>query len=531
MRKAIKSLSMAVVVFMLMAVILSGCGTKDTSTESASTKTESTATAQPESTAAADTVDTSKEVALKMYLLGDKPVDTDLVYAEVNKLMKQDINATVSLSFLSWGDWQQKYPLIFASGEDFDLVYTANWAQYNQQSTKGAFLELTQDMLKKYAPKTAETMYPAAWEQAKINGKVFMLPMNFKEIHGKAIMYRGDIMEKYGVQAPTKVQDQAAYYDACLKEGGIIPTNIGSDLSWNAMPVPNILNPTWLFLEAGGVNGQYYYDSTNTKELKLVDYYNTEEYVQAAKLAKEWADKGYWSKSALVNKVPTKDSFVAGKSGDVGGNLSTMNSFYPTVAKSHPEWKVQVFDTYYGGAIDVKPYIQNGVAINKNSKNPERALMMLDLFRNDPRYFDLTFYGIKGKHYDLAADGKSIVPLADSGNFGPESCCPWGWRNDSLVRGVQGGVPNYDELRSAWSAKAVSHPIQNFNFDDTKVKNELAAVNNVQKQFGRIIDFGFAKDVDKAIADYRAKLKAAGRDKITAEMQAQIDAFMAENGK
>lgn len=520
MKKAMRRIALLTTVVMVATSMLAGCGQKESKGDSTS------ATAKP-SQETSSKVDTSKEVELKMYLLGDKPKDTDLVYGEVNKLLKKDINATVTLSFLSWGDWQQKYPLIFASGETFDLVYTANWAQYNQQATKGAFYEITKDTLKKYAPKTAERMYPDAWEQAKIGGKVYMLPMNFKEIQGSTIMYRKDIMDKYNISAPTSLQDEAKYYDACLKEG-IIPKNLGSDLDWSGGPITTMINSKWLYLDASGVNGRYYYDSTSKDSVKLIDYYNTDEYVKSAKLAKEWASKGYWSKSALVNKVPTKDSFVAGKSGSVSGNLATLNSFYPTVISSHADWNPVVFDTYYGNAIDVKPYIQNGVAINKNAKNPERALMMLDLFRNDQRYFDLTFYGIKGKHYELAADGKKIKPLADTGNFGPESCCPWGWRDDTLVRSVEGGVPTYDQFKTSWASKAVSHKVQNFNFDDSKVKNELAAINNVQKTYGRTIDFGFVEDVDKAIAEYREKLKEAGRDKVTAEMQKQIDEFMSK---
>lgn len=86
-------------------------------------------------------------------------------------MLKEDINATVEVSFMGWGDYTQKYPLVFASGDDFDLIYTANWAFYNSQATKGGFLEITKDMLKKYAPKTYESMYEDAWEQTKIQAK------------------------------------------------------------------------------------------------------------------------------------------------------------------------------------------------------------------------------------------------------------------------------------------------------------------------------------------------------------------------
>lgn len=472
----------------------------------------------------------NKPVNLKMYLLGDKPQDTDLVYAEINKLLQKDINAKVEVSFLSWGEWQQRYPLLFASGEEFDLIYAANWTNYNTQALKGGFKEITKALLKKYAPKTAASMYADAWEQAKVAGKVYMVPMNFKEIQGVTAIMRGDIMDKYNIAAPVKITDLAPYYEACLKDK-MIPWNLGSDMNWAGYPVMFMWNPTWGYFDSVGVKCAYSYDSTNKKSVKVIDMYDTPEYLASAKLVKQWVDKGFWSQSALVNKVPSRDAFTNGTSGYDSPNLSTANSVYVSVMTVHPEWKLRVYDGYFGRAPEVKPYIQNGMAISRTSKNIGKALQALDLFKNDQRYFDLLFYGIRGKHYELAADGKNIKPLADSSKYPPENACPWGFRDDRLVRSIIGGISNAAELRAAWTKKAFVHPMHFFNFDDSTVKNEVAAVGNVQTQYGKPIDFGMVEDLDKAIAQFKQMLKAAGRDKVTAELQRQINAYMKNAGK
>lgn len=482
-----------------------------------------------EKTAKFNGIDVSRPVKLQMYLIGDKPADTDMVYAEVNKLLSRDINATLGLSFLSWGEWQQKYPVLFASSENFDLIYTATWAQYSQMAGKGAFLELTEDMLAQYAPQTSRTMYPAAWEQARINGKVYMLPMNYKEILGVVTMLRGDIMEKYGVKIPQKYTDLADYYDACLKIPGMTPNDMGSDMDWFAMPEAHIPFTDLTYLEAGGTTGQYYFNPSEKNTVKVVDYYGTENYLNDALLTKEWADRGYWQEKAMVNKTPRKDSFAAGTSGMVTGNLSTINGIYPSIAAAHSEWKVMVVDTYFGEPPVIKSYMQNGVAISRNSKNPERALMLLDLFRNDRRYYDLTFYGIEGRHYKLSSDDNSIIPLADNAGYPPEGSGCWGWRDDTLNRPVEGGIPNYAELAGFWAEKAAWNKAQGFNFDDTKVKNEMAAVSELQNSYGKAIDYGFVDNVNSAVADFRDRLKKAGRDRITEELQRQLDVFMQNN--
>ncbi len=38
------------------------------------------------------------------------------------RTLKAEINATIDVKFMSWGEYEQKYPLIFASGEDWDII-------------------------------------------------------------------------------------------------------------------------------------------------------------------------------------------------------------------------------------------------------------------------------------------------------------------------------------------------------------------------------------------------------------------------
>ena len=94
-------------------------------------------------------VSTDEEVELKMYLIGDKPKDFDEVYGKVNEKMKEEINATLEVNFIPWSDITTKYQLLFQSGEDFDLIFTASgWGYYSQVATKNGFLEITEELFK-----------------------------------------------------------------------------------------------------------------------------------------------------------------------------------------------------------------------------------------------------------------------------------------------------------------------------------------------------------------------------------------------
>ena len=183
--------------------IITGCGAQES---------------QPSITADG-TPDTSKPVELTMYLLGDRATDFDLVYEEVNRILKEEINTTLNVKFLSWSEHDTKYSLLFSSGEDFDLIFTAsNWGHYETTAAKKGFYELTEDFVQAYAPELWKTVSADAWNQAKIDGKIYMVPSNVKEYEEAVIGVRGDLMEKYGIEDITSMDELEAFFDQVVEQ-------------------------------------------------------------------------------------------------------------------------------------------------------------------------------------------------------------------------------------------------------------------------------------------------------------------------
>lgn len=94
--------------------------------------------------------------------------------------------------------------------------------------------------------------------------------------------------------------------------------------------------------------------------------------------------------------MTVKESFINNRSASAIMNFSTANEFILPCPSCTRNGISGVYDGMNGGGVAIKPYIQNGMGINVNSKNPERALMFLDRDRNDERYVDLVTYGIEG---------------------------------------------------------------------------------------------------------------------------------------
>ena len=535
-KKRVMSLLLAV---MLLTVGLCACGSKGTNTgetaQPADTKTESASEEQKESQAPeaeAAGPDISQEVTLVMYLIGDRPVDNDEVFAKINERLKAEINATIDVKFMSWSEYEQKYPLIFASGEDWDIIYTADWCFYNAQASKQGFYEITQEALETYAPMTAETMYPEALEQAKVNDKVYMLPMNYKEITAYVYMARGDLMDKYGISSVSTLDEAESYMDAIVKnEPSLIPIDVGSDYdklflydrmykkaNWESEEKVIAIGPWQVMASVSEVDD----------EVKVMGSYDYPAFKDTIERLKDWKDRGFWSKNAVVNTQNNTESFQAGKSALAMMNVNTAKSVYASVSAEHPEWDIRVFDAQDGVPPVLNSYLANGMSIFSKSKNPERALMALDYLRNDEEINSLFCYGIEGKHWEAAGEG-ALVSLPDSANYAYDSNCNWGVRNDAYWRVIEGGIPNLADMNKEWQETARSDRYQTFVFNDESVKNEIAAMGEIFDTDYKLLGLGFTDDPEADIAKLREKMEAAGAQKVYDEIQKQGLEFLAAN--
>lgn len=540
----------SLLVLSLLLVTLCACGTKDSAGTDSQANNNATSEKQPEAGTeekqdgeqAQDTASTeagpdiSEEVTLVMYLIGDRPVDNDEVFAKINERLKAEINATIDVKFMSWSEYEQKYPLIFASGEDWDIIYTADWCFYNAQATKQGFYEITQEALETYAPMTAETMYEEAWEQAKVDGKVYMLPMNYKEITAYVYMARGDLMDKYNITSVSSLDEAEAYMDAIVKnEPSLIPIDVGSDYdklffydrmwkkaNWENNAAGNEIiseiGPWQVMASASEVDGN----------LTVMGDFDQETFYDVITRLKDWRDRGFWSKNAVVNTQNNTESFQAGKSALAMMNGNTAKSVYASVSAEHPEWDIRVFDAQDGVPPVLNSYLANGMSIFSKSKHPERALMALDYLRNDEEINSLFCYGIEGKHWEDAGEGL-LVSLPDSANYAYDSNCNWGVRNDANWRMIEGGIPNLAELNSAWQESAESERFQTFVFNDESVKNEIAALGEIFNTDYKLLGLGFTDDLDADIEKLREKMEAAGAQKVYEEIQKQALAFLEAN--
>lgn len=473
-------------------------------------------------------VDVSEPVTLTMYLLGEHAADFDMVYNRVNEILADRVNATLNVKFLSWDEMSPKYPMLFSAGEEFDLIFTASgWAYYESIAAQNGFYAMSEDFIKTYAPDIAELMPEEAWQQAVFNGAVYMIPNYQHEYSMDVVGVRGDLMKKYHYEDISTPEELEAFLnDVADNETDITPlgTKSGGCLAGYYLypgKYPVSGTPSYLFV----------YNLDDVGDLRIEYTVETDRFMEYAKKMKEFYDRDYWYSDTLSATDVRSDSWEQGKAAVMVWNLGSVVNCASEMNKEHPDWKATFVDPAAGFAKRCSAYINNGIGINSASRNPERAMMVINELMTNRELYDLTSLGIEGVHWERVGDSE-YRSLDAAGRFPPNGSCNWGWVNMEIARtkhldGTDAVYEKQQAVLDAWNAaNAAPHPYTAFSFDGENVRTELDRVYEIITQYYEPISAGLVDNPETAVEELRAKLEEAGIRVVYEEIQRQADEFL-----
>jgi putative aldouronate transport system substrate-binding protein len=462
--------------------------------------------------------DTGNRYEIKWYFIGNgQQRDVKLIEDAVDKYLAQEgINATIKLQCYAWGDeYNNKMQMIIASGEQFDICFTSSWANYYRQNVaKGAFLDIT-DLAKKYAPKTWAQLHPSFITGSAINGRNYAIPANKELAHQWGLMFNKALVDKYklDVTKVKKIEDIESMLAIIKeKEPGVVPfQNTGTE---NA---DRILD--WDHIGDSGCPGSLYVDS---KDMKVVNEVETPEYKAYYKLAHKYYLAGYIAKDSVSGTYDWMTERKAGKAFVWSDSLKPFANEERTASYGLDLVQVEltppVVTTY-----DTTGSMQ---AVSKTSNNPEIVLKFLELFNTDIYLNNLINFGIEGTHWVKKGNNLIDFPAGVTGqNSGYNPGTPWMFGNQYInYFHVGENLKKWDAFQK-FNNDSIPSKSLGFNFDNEPVKSEIAACINVYKEYMPGLISG-AVDPDKVLPEYLAKLKAVGMDKVIAEKQKQLDAWL-----
>lgn len=511
---------------MLLVTLMAACSGNNTPTPSpTSTATGGNSTTQEGIDPQPAGIDTSQRVELQFYMLGNAPKDLSKVEAQINEWLIEDLNATVKFNYTTWTDWDQKYRLLLSTGQDVDLIFTAEWTQYQQYAKNGAFLALD-ELLPIASPKLYEYVPQDMWEAVKIDGSIYTVPAIYKEYVTGGFVWREDLRAKYDLPKPVDIQSFEAYLAGIKQnEPNMQPLALGGAIDQTLED-----SYTDFYRQRVGAlpYGLYasYSDPSN-----MVGYWGSEEHLADLIVYKSWADKGYFSKNELNETDTNQDKLINGTAAAMlNDNPTRYNSTLNQMQSLHPDWELAYhpYGVTNGYATPVHP-IHNGFAIPKNSKKADRALAFYELMVTDERYNLLTQYGFEGVNYEVEEGYYKMLGDNTTNGFTREGMNGWAWRNPDFML----FEPSYDGVEAIFSElDKVQAPdiYTGFAEDYSSYQAERAALEQVEKQYLFPLMAGLVDNVEEGLKTFMEKANQAGLQKIQQSYTEQWVQYLQESG-
>ncbi|WP_239616554.1 ABC transporter substrate-binding protein [Cohnella mopanensis] len=505
MSKWKKAASLALVASMIW---VSACSKSD--------KNDSTATgsAAPSSSAAAST-DSGEtyEVVMGYPLLGPVPKDLGEVEAAISKITKEKINVTVKLLGIPFGQWFQQQNLMLTGNEKLDVML----ADFNTYGGMVAAKQLAplDDLLNEQGQGIKDVL-GSKLDVARIDGKIYATPVNPLPLGGTAIVMAKDILDQADIDISTinSTNDLDQVFKSVKeKNPAIIPIAANPQ---GSMPLTTLFDTLGKFDSL--LDGLGVLDSSDSS-MKVVNLYETPEYTDALRKLRSWYQAGYISKDAATTKVTGSDQIKAGKA------LATVAGDQPGVEKQAAAGtgKEMVKVTAQKPLQTTQGVLGLIWAIPaNNSKNQSKAMEFLNLTYTDKDIINLINFGIEGKHYTKKSD--NIISVLPGDGYSMHQSFMFG--NVQLTYLTDLEDPTIREQGKAFEETFVDSKALGFTPNLDAVKTEVAAVKNVTAQFVPALETG-SVDPDKILPQFIEKLKASGIDKIVAEKQKQLDAWLA----
>lgn len=500
MKKLIALLLALLMVFGMLA----GCASQE-SVQPNDNKEQTTTT---DESADKDSESAEEPVEIIWLIRNDEPQHYDEVMAAVNEKLLAELNMTLDLRFIAPGDYETKMQMAMAGGDDWDLCFTSHWCNnYVNAAGKGAYLELTPEMLAENAPNLMETMPEQFWDGIKVNDGIYGM-INYQIMYSQAgFMIMKDVVDEQGIDVSTidnwdtlnEVLGQIAeaYPDRYATRGAGVSQ---PELFLQETPLSLVMSLPFLM-----------YD-TETQKIDNNKFF--EEIEPALASFKLWKDEGYVPADAAT----LKDENTLLKSGQI---ISRYQANKPGVeAALKATYGVDYVVVPMGGSVVNTNAVQSTItAVNINSEHPEKAIQLYDYIFGNPEIANMLFYGLEGLDYELV-DGR--VQKLDGCWTAPA----WQLGNQFNAMLTVNDVDGVWEETMKLNAEADLDPLFGFAPDRTAIETELASCEAVWGEYKDILYYGL-QDYTTVIPEMMEKLEIAGLAKVTEELQSQIDAWLA----
>lgn len=451
--------------------------------------------------------------------------DNDLVEAEINRRLMEELNAEISLDWTDFSTYYSKLPLRLQSGEQLDLIWIDS-NNYVSQLSQNNLMELT-GLLEKYGQGITDNMPEVLMEGAKVNGSIYAVPVNKENGTNFAMYFRKDIIDKYDIDLSAS-DSYETFEQNVLKvvkenEPELAPFfRARGSIAIKLKDTPEETLEEHLRYEPIYGLDMVVIDAFTGK---AVCAYETDKQLAEYKAYERWHNLGYFNPDAevvisneqeAIREGVAWSTVTTGKPG-VTGDLKALLGM--EMVKGY-ETPVLLDGNATWGSMN---------AIPVSSADPVRAMMVLNLLHTDTELVNLFVNGIEGVHYVKAgesAEGRTIVKLpegvksrSDSSYYPSTDWIIGNLFNDYLWDSDD--EHRFENLKE-YSRTAIKPKTFGFVFSPNEVSNQIAVLKNIVTEYEHLLNTG-ALNTDTAIPELLDRLYANGLSDVLEEVQRQYD--------
>lgn len=426
----------------------------------------------------------------------------------VNAITEKKYGLHFNISLVDFGNLAQQTNLLL-TGNDVDILqvnYLQNYVRNGQIADLETYWNNDSEGLKE--------LIDSKWIDAcRVNGDLYGMPKLVDFGHMNGLCIDQEIAEKYGFTDLQHVtMEDINTFLGWAKENypdryPLAPfgTQVMADTDWSWDTLGDNL----------GVLPDCGQGSTTVESLM-----DNKDYIELAKWCRKWYEAGYVTKDILSNTEDpnTKINNKQAVSRFAGYGPAIQENRIRTIVVDH--WT-------NSGNIAVSTYV-----INANSKNKEAAWQAMKILYTDPEVGTYIYNGIEGRDYVKNDDGTISYPdgldasKVPYGQSGTSWIMPW----------VQnGGIPfqkdgaDYFKKLLQYNKEGLFSKANGFKFNSGPVIDEYTACTNIMQKYYKTLLSG-AVDVDSTLEKARKEFADAGLNKVIAEKQKQLDAYLDKKG-
>lgn len=500
-------------IFVLLAVILAACTT--------STPTEVGEVAIPEeveetevTSEEAESFEPPVELTLYYITFAESPADMALVQEELDRLTLEKINATVKLTPLSVSVYGEQINLLLSSQEPFDLFYNSIARNVQGQVNSGQIIPLD-ELLSEYGQGIVDAVGEDYLQAGTVSSEIYAVPTIRDFAADTQLVMRADIVDKYDIdisqidslESITPVLE--VIYENEPGMAPLVPNVVGNSILSTYLPYDPLGNTMGVLMDYG-------------QNLEVVNLFEAEEYASWVNLVHDWYTSGYIM-GDITTSTSNKYTIIENGAG------------FSFIARGKPGYEAQEEQSLGGMDVDlvqITPAFANTNtvanvmwSIPMSSEHPEKAMEFLNLLYTDKEVFNLITWGIEGVHYVKVSDNVITYPEGVTGETtGYQLGMGWLFGNQFLEYVWEGDDLHIWTAMKEFNENALKSEAMGFVFDNSNVKNEVAAVTNVMEQYQLSLESGVL-DPETELPKFIQALKDAGIDTIIVEKQAQLDAW------